>query len=103
MIGTHATGQDHDQNCRCESGQEIDLLWSHCNSRSYTQYRGQQSMRLANINVPTLVASGIAPLTTLTTSLSRYLAINSVINELVAGVDSEGLRQTVLPAAIAPA
>ena len=51
----------------------------------------------------TLVASGAAPLMNRTKSWSRYFAANSVINAVVAGVDSEALMATALPAAIAPA
>jgi hypothetical protein len=63
---------------------------------SYSIHRGA-SLR------HTLVVSGTAPLTTRTRSLSKYFSLSSVINALVAGVDSEGFSSVVQPAAMAPA
>ena len=55
-----------------------------------------------NVDNLTFVLSGIAPLTTLTKSLSRYRGTSSVSRELTAGVDSEGFTTAALPAASAP-
>lgn len=50
----------------------------------------------------TLVVSGMAPVTTLTTLESRYWGTSSAMSAVVATFNSDGLMTTALPAAIAP-